>query len=240
MAKKWRGERDILTIDLCLDIPVDQLPDGVDYDEARTIKISAYPAVWRYLEADFSLNAVINKSKLPKILKEATSKACGMMPRKRWQEDEINSVFLGAELSELLYREEREEKGVHKRGQKAKAPDIYMKINYLSRWLHVLFRYYNKKIKDRPLEVKNIYTAKTGRRDPNDMTYFCCAILYESDLASLGLKFLDQESFRTKYLAAIGKFRPLVNESPEQVFQRINDPKSPLHIVNEICRKLQK
>lgn len=240
MAKKWRGERDKLTIELCLDIPVEQLPEGVDYEEARCIKISAYPALWRYLEADFFLNAVIQKSKFPQILKEAASKACEMMPIKRDEELGINSAFCDLQMRELVYRAEREEKDIYKRGKKAKAPDIYAKVTHLSRWLHALFRYYRKRIKDRPSEIKKIYDAKRSGKDPVIMTYFCCETLYKADFKAHGLTFPDLTSFRTTYLASVGKFRPLVNDSPEHVLQRINDPKSPLNIVSEICRKLQK
>lgn len=241
MAKKWRGERDKLTIELCLDIPAEQLPEGVDNNKARTIKISAYPEVWRYIKDDFSFNSFIQESKFPQILEEAASKACKMMSIKRDDDLGINSAFCDSQMCESIYRADREERGIYKRGKKAKAPDIYAKITHLSRWLHVLFRYYSKWSKDRPSEIVKIYVAKHGnRKDPDSMTYFCCETLYKADLAAQGLTFPKQGSFRTKYLASAGKFRPLVNDSPEQVFQRINDPKNPLHIVHEICRKLQK
>ena len=149
-------------------------------------------------------------------------------------------------VQELVYEQEREERGIYKRGRKAAIPETYKEMNQSVqwKWLHALFRYYKDK-KDRPQIVQNIYDArhkKHGSRtkDPNQMTYFCCAVLCEENFTSCNYKFAEAKSFRTGYLKGAGRFRPLNNASPENIIQYIDDPEHPLHIIHKICRKLQK
>lgn len=242
MAKKYRTEREILTIEVEVNIPSRHLPKDVSEKKCALIKISAYPAAWRHLDADLATE----KNIFYKILKEAISKANDMIPIKRMEPTDIKNDFFGNELDEIVYREIREKKGVYHRGKKANAPGIYMKINHISKWLHALFRYYENNRESRPPEVSKIYEERKrlhrrkATKDPIAMTYFCCAILYKSELALLGLEFPQQDSFRTKYLASAGRFRPLASLTPDTVAMRINDPLDPLHVIHEICRKLQK
>ena len=241
MAKIYKTEREILTIDIPIEINPDQLPQGVVPEKVQTIKVSAYPAAWKWLAGDL----LVGKKELRKIIVNAIERADEMMPEKKVAVSRDYKEFLTDADAEIVYRMSREEKGVYHRGKKAKIPDTYYNLEVVSRWLLALFRYYRKRKKDRPAIISQIYEAckkhyGSAISDPTKLTYYCCKILYKDCFEAKNLPFPAEESFRTRYLPNPGKYRPLNSATPEIVSQHIDNPEHQLYIVHSICRKLQK
>lgn len=240
MATKWRGEQEVLTIKLPVEILAEQLPEGVDRQKSVILKISAYPAVWRWLNEHYQDG---DRRLIDGLIEKAIQEALKEIPSVRIKKKTIgNDDFLKA-FTYSANREERIIKGIQYRGKNKLGHVVTDEIKEKARWIHWFFRFWGKN-KPRPEDVKSIYDGrkeKTGyaTKDPTEMTYYCCQFFYEEKLKDLGMDFPAKDSFRTTYLR---KENGLIQRqtSEEKIMQLVEQQGHPLNIIADICRKLQK
>lgn len=236
MAKIYKTEKEVLTINLKTEVPIEQLPKGVSPQKSAILKISAYPAVWKWLHANYLRD---DRRTIDNIIETAIQKAHEKIPQKRIKpvdKDDFDGAFACS-----ANREDKIAKGNYHRGKNKLRHVVTDEIKDKARWLHWFFRFWKNR-KTRPENVQSIYDgrkAEFGRAtmDPTDMTYFCCQFYYKEKF-DLGTTFPVRESFRTTYLN-IGSINRRQN-TEEEVMQLVEKPGHQLNIIAEICRKLQK
>lgn len=239
MAKKYRTEREILTIELPVEISAEHSPEGVSPEKSTILKISAYPAVWRRLHEIYLYG---DRREIDDIIEKAIEEAHNKIPQKRIKQKDIKKDDFGTAFDYQTNRDERIASGKHYRGTHKLKHKVTNEIKDKARWLHWFFRFWEKRKQQRPANVQLIYDgikAKAGRAtiDPTALTYFCCQLLYEEKFRDLNQPFPSQDSFRTTYLKERGL---RIRRNMEEVMQLVEKQGHPLNIIAETCRKLQK
>ena len=112
MAKKYRTEREILTIELPVEISAEQFPEGVSPEKSTILKISAYPAVWRWLHKIL----YDDRRELDNIIDKAIRKAHNEIPQKRIKQKDIKKDDYDTAFDYHANRDERITSGKHYRG----------------------------------------------------------------------------------------------------------------------------
>lgn len=240
MATKYRTERQVLTIELETEVPTEQLPKGVSPQKSAILKISAYPAVWRWLHEKYLQD---DRRTIDEIIETAIREAHEKIPQKRIKLRDIKKDDFDGAFASLATKEDRIAKGIYHRGKNKLRHVVTDEIKDKARYIRWFFLFWKKHPK-RPKDVQSIYDgrkAEFGRAtmDPTDMTYFCCRFFYKEKFDNLDMTFPAQESFRTTYLKN-GYIRLRQDTKEEKVMQLVEKPGHQLNIITEICRKLQK
>lgn len=236
MAKSYRTEREILTIEVPVDIPTEQLSEKVSPEKSQVLKISAYPAVWRWLQDNLDDRQLIIDTLIDRAIWDAYNK----MPRKLIKKKDLTQNDFDSAFDCYADIEERKIKGKYHRGLNKLKHPFTDEIHEKAPWIHWFFRFWKTRKQQRPVNVQLIYDERRKRfnratSDPTAMTYFCCQFFYEEKYHNLGQTFPEQESFRTRYLTPSVRKRLKV----EEVIQLTENRRHPLNIIAEICRKLQ-
>lgn len=233
MATTYRTERDILTIPV--DVLPDKLTEGVDPEKSRVIKISAYPAVWRWLREKMN-----DRQELDRIIDQAIRDAHDKIPLPRTKLKDIGKNDFDGAFEHLANVDGKKSKGTHYRGNQKKKSDITSEMKEIAPWLRWFFGFWKERPR-RPDWVQLIYnkrrdTMGQATKDPIDMTYFCCLELYKEKLESRGESFPRPASFRTTYLA--GK-RITRRSTEDDIVKYREKHQHPLNVLADVCRKLQ-
>jgi hypothetical protein len=113
LAKTFRNELEVLTVELVLKEFSLDVSSNLSEDKARTIKISAYPSMWRWLEQQIDQD----RRTIDELIEGAIRSANEKLPVKNIKSSDIGKDDFDKAFSAIAAKEQRQKKGVHHRGR---------------------------------------------------------------------------------------------------------------------------